>query len=386
MIDVTAFRDEYSRRARPRPLRPGRGRKRCAGGAAVLAWDDARGQRDAAAAAGVPLVDLAAADLARRHARWCCRPASRTLSDAASGRCARPRRRRRDSSATSSCWRRARRAGALCRHHRHQRQIDDDGADRPYPRAGRPAASRSAAISARRRCRFAPLGADGIYVLEMSSYQLELDREPRLRRRGAAQHHARPSRPARRHGGYIAAKERIFAAPAEGADRDHRRRRRVWPRRCRAHSPRTGTRRRADLGRARRARRRLCRAKAGSSTTSAGAAQRMLDLRPRCAAARQRTTGRTPPPPMPPRAASASTQPTVIAGIASFPGLAHRQELGRDHRRRALRQRSKATNADAAAKALACYDEIYWIAGGLRQGRRHRLARAVSSRASATPS
>jgi UDP-N-acetylmuramoylalanine--D-glutamate ligase len=25
---------------------------------------------------------------------------------------------------------------------------------------------------------------------------------------------------------------------------------------------------------------------------------------------------------------------------------------------------SKATNADAAAKALACYDAIYWIAGG----------------------
>ena len=25
---------------------------------------------------------------------------------------------------------------------------------------------------------------------------------------------------------------------------------------------------------------------------------------------------------------------------------------------------SKASNADAAAKALACYDNIYWIAGG----------------------
>ena len=33
---------------------------------------------------------------------------------------------------------------------------------------------------------------------------------------------------------------------------------------------------------------------------------------------------------------------------------------------------SKATNADAAAKALACFDDIYWIAGGKAEGRRHR--------------
>ena len=37
------------------------------------------------------------------------------------------------------------------RHHRHQRQVDHDGADRPYPGRGRRGAARSAAISAAAR-------------------------------------------------------------------------------------------------------------------------------------------------------------------------------------------------------------------------------------------
>jgi UDP-N-acetylmuramoylalanine--D-glutamate ligase len=56
---------------------------------------------------------------------------------------------------------------------------------------------------------------------------------------------------------------------------------------------------------------------------------------------------------------------TIAAGIASFPGLAHRQELlGRVGRVRFIND-SKATNADAAAKALGCYERIHWIAGGV---------------------
>lgn len=56
---------------------------------------------------------------------------------------------------------------------------------------------------------------------------------------------------------------------------------------------------------------------------------------------------------------------TIRAGIASFPGLAHRQQwLGSRDNVQFIND-SKATNADAAAKALACYDPIYWIAGGL---------------------
>jgi len=54
----------------------------------------------------------------------------------------------------------------------------------------------------------------------------------------------------------------------------------------------------------------------------------------------------------------------IIAGLCSFPGLAHRmEEVGRlSHV--AFINDSKATNADAAARALACFDPIFWIVGG----------------------
>ncbi len=56
---------------------------------------------------------------------------------------------------------------------------------------------------------------------------------------------------------------------------------------------------------------------------------------------------------------------SAAAAIRTFPGLAHRQELvGTIEGIRYIND-SKATNADAAEKALACYQAIYWIAGGL---------------------
>jgi UDP-N-acetylmuramoylalanine--D-glutamate ligase len=58
-------------------------------------------------------------------------------------------------------------------------------------------------------------------------------------------------------------------------------------------------------------------------------------------------------------------EPRIIASaIASFPGLAHRMEdVGRIGKVRFVND-SKATNADAASRALACYPDIFWIAGG----------------------
>ena len=54
----------------------------------------------------------------------------------------------------------------------------------------------------------------------------------------------------------------------------------------------------------------------------------------------------------------------VAAAIASFPGLAHRMEdVGGRGRVRFIND-SKATNADAAARALAVWPDIFWIAGG----------------------
>ncbi|MFL6744991.1 MAG: glutamate ligase domain-containing protein, partial [Sphingomicrobium sp.] len=47
-----------------------------------------------------------------------------------------------------------------------------------------------------------------------------------------------------------------------------------------------------------------------------------------------------------------------------FPGLAHRMEqVGRKGRVLFVND-SKATNADSAAQALACFSDIFWIAGG----------------------
>jgi UDP-N-acetylmuramoylalanine--D-glutamate ligase len=54
----------------------------------------------------------------------------------------------------------------------------------------------------------------------------------------------------------------------------------------------------------------------------------------------------------------------LAAAFRTFPGLAHRMEqVGRSGRVIFVND-SKATNADAAAKALASFDPIYWIVGG----------------------
>ncbi len=54
----------------------------------------------------------------------------------------------------------------------------------------------------------------------------------------------------------------------------------------------------------------------------------------------------------------------IQAGLRSFPGLAHRMEEVARLRRVLFVNDSKATNADSAAQALACFSDIYWIAGG----------------------
>jgi UDP-N-acetylmuramoylalanine--D-glutamate ligase len=56
---------------------------------------------------------------------------------------------------------------------------------------------------------------------------------------------------------------------------------------------------------------------------------------------------------------------TILGAMASFPGLAHRMEMIGRHGRVLFVNDSKATNAAAAARALASFEAIYWIAGGL---------------------
>jgi UDP-N-acetylmuramoylalanine--D-glutamate ligase len=55
----------------------------------------------------------------------------------------------------------------------------------------------------------------------------------------------------------------------------------------------------------------------------------------------------------------------IAKAFESFPGLAHRMQKIADIGGVAFVNDSKATNADAAEKALSSYDEIFWIAGGL---------------------
>ncbi|WP_020592599.1 UDP-N-acetylmuramoyl-L-alanine--D-glutamate ligase [Kiloniella laminariae] len=58
------------------------------------------------------------------------------------------------------------------------------------------------------------------------------------------------------------------------------------------------------------------------------------------------------------------TNDVILAGMQSFPGLAHRQQLVAQQGNIRYINDSKATNADAAARAIGSYENIYWIAGG----------------------
>jgi UDP-N-acetylmuramoylalanine--D-glutamate ligase len=55
---------------------------------------------------------------------------------------------------------------------------------------------------------------------------------------------------------------------------------------------------------------------------------------------------------------------TICQGLTSYLGLAHRQELIAVIDGVRYVNDSKATNADAAEKAMVCYESIYWIVGG----------------------
>ena len=55
---------------------------------------------------------------------------------------------------------------------------------------------------------------------------------------------------------------------------------------------------------------------------------------------------------------------TIQKGLIFFPGLAHRMEQVGRKRNVLFVNDSKATNADAAARALASFTDVFWIAGG----------------------
>jgi UDP-N-acetylmuramoylalanine--D-glutamate ligase len=208
-----------------------------------------------------------------------------------------------------------------------------------------------------------PLGPDGVYVLEMSSYQLELT--PSVVFDVALLINISPDH-LDRHGGmdgYVAAKQRIFkfqTGPRVAVvGDDDAITRRIGAaltaagdqivRRISADHPVAGGVFVAD----------------GALVDDLdGAGVTVMDLtrvktlpgqhnaqNAAAAYAVTRTLGLEPP--------------VIAACINSFPGLAHRQERIAEIDGVGFVNDSKATNADAAARALACYDAIYWIAGGV---------------------
>ena len=211
----------------------------------------------------------------------------------------------------------------------------------------------------------APLGSEGAYVLEASSFQLELIGS--LAFDIAVLLNITPDH-LDRHGdmaGYIAAKRRIFAHQGAGSTAiigiDDPICRELCDELRRA-GPHGACR--ADLGGRERPRRRLCRSRPADRrdrpATGPGARPRPGRAPARCAQLaerRRRLCRRT-------RSLGVAAEAAASA-IRSFPGLAHRQELVATIDGVRFINDSKATNADATEKALLCYEAIYWIAGGL---------------------
>jgi len=206
-----------------------------------------------------------------------------------------------------------------------------------------------------------PLGANGVYVLELSSYQLELIETPALD--AAVLLNVTPDH-LDRHGGfagYVAAKQRVASLLRPGAalivGSDDAPSRRI------AESARREGRRVVPIA--------IGGDAAGGIAVRNGRLVDDLD-------GRARTVADLAAAPALPGAhnwqnAGAAygvarmlgmPAETAAAALLTYPGLAHRQECVATINGVRYINDSKATNADATAKALACYDRIHWIAGG----------------------
>ena len=332
-----------------------------ASGAEVLAWDDAAPVRTAAAAENIPLVDLSAID-------W-RRPASLILSPGIP----------HSFPAPHPIVTRARAAGCevigdielLVRARRDCAYVGvtgTNGKSTTTALVGHILAGAGRAVQIGGNLgtpvlTLQPLGADGVYVLEMSSYQLELT--PSASFDVAVLLNISPDH-LDRHGGmdgYVAAKRHIFAGQTSGSI---------------AVIGVDDALTRAIAGELAAAGAQTVRAISGEHAVAGGVYVRdgvlIDDDEGRGAAVMNLADVAS----LPGRhnhqnaAASYATaralgldRATIAAGIASFPGLAHRQERVAEIDGIRFINDSKATNADAAARALGCYTAIYWIAGGV---------------------
>ena len=187
-------------------------------------------------------------------------------------------------------------------------------------------------------CNLDDPGADGVIVLELSSYQLETT--PSLRADIAMLLNITPDHLARHGGmeGYVAAKARILeAAGAEGL---------VLIGTGPHLDPLADARRKAG-GKVRIIN------PANAPFTIAGVASLAGSHNAENAAAASACL-----------AALGLAEDEIAEGMASFAGLPHRLQTVASHGGISFVNDSKATNGTAAAKALAAFDNVYWIAGG----------------------
>lgn len=206
-----------------------------------------------------------------------------------------------------------------------------------------------------------PLGPAGIYVLELSSYQLEITRTPIAEI--AILLNITPDH-LDRHGGmdgYIAAKKLVLAPKGKSSigivSVDDEPCRKLYA------ELKTGPRRLIPIS--------VEKALAGGVSAVNGRLiddingkqQVIADLRQFATLPGSHNWQNAAAAYVAARALGLSTE-QIIAGFATYPGLAHRQELVTTIGKTRYVNDSKATNADAAAKALVCYDDIYWIIGG----------------------
>ena len=332
-----------------------------AGGARVLAWDDSEAKRKEAAAAGVTLSPLADADFGKIRALVISPGIPHTFPT------------------PHPVAARARAAGAeiigdielLARTQRQASYAGITGTNGKSTTTSLiahilQAAGRKVAVGGNLGqpvLSLPALGDDGAYVIEMSSYQLELTHS--LTFDVAVLLNITPDH-LDRHGGmdgYVAAKRRIFdrqkgqQTAVIGVDDD-------LSSRLHEHLARDGGQRVIPIS--------AERAIAGGVyvtdgmlfDATEGPAKEIMDLREVARLPGKHNWQNA-------AAAFASVRSVGVSvedavdGIRTFPGLAHRQELIATVDGIRYVNDSKATNADATEKALVCYDAIYWIAGGL---------------------
>ena len=209
---------------------------------------------------------------------------------------------------------------------------------------------------------FAPLGAGEIYVLELSSFQLELLDKAHIH--CGCFLNITPDH-LDRHGsmeGYVNAKKNIFPHPQPGdvaiIGVDD-----AYSEAVARELIAAGQRRVIPVGISERVANGVD-VKNGMLTDHSSAEPLAIDLSP-CLALKGSHNWQNAAVAYAACRFAGLTLEQIEVGLQSFPGLAHRMERVGTVRGVTFVNDSKATNADATAKALGSYDTMYWIAGGL---------------------